>query len=211
MRLDTFIARQLRKPSGLIGRLFVGKSLNKSNGPLEDMGLELMDLKPGYHVLEIGFGNGRLISKMAPRLHEGTITGIDISDVMIEQARKRNQDFIQSGKVKLLKASVEDIPAEDEYFDRIFTANTIYFWPDPGSDIGEVFRTLKTGGCFYCGMRVREDMLRLGPILKNRDIFKNLYTLDEITAFFKSAGFSQVDYYVKQRKQFADVIVVGQK
>ena len=211
MGIDTFVARQLRKPSGLVGRFLVGKTLNQSNAPLEDMGLELMELQPDHRVLEIGFGNGRLISRMAEVLSDGTITGIDISPVMISQAQKRNIAHIRSGKVLLKKASVAEIPAENGAFDKIFTANTIYFWPDPESNIQEIYRTLKSGGQFYCGLRFREDMMGMRVVRQNRQIFRNLYSQEEIKAFFESSGFHQVQCFIQQRRHFSDVVVTGEK
>lgn len=211
MRMKKLIARQLRKPSGIAGRWFVGKSLNKSNGPLEDMGLELMQLQPEHHVLEVGFGNGRLISRMAEVVKEGSITGIDISRVMVSQAKKKNRDAVRSGKVKLHWASVADIPAAEATFDRVFTANTVYFWPDPTTNIQEVLRVMNSGAIFLCGLRLKGDMLQMDVVAENRDIFQNLYTLDEITSLLESAGFVKVTPHVVQRKYFSDVIVVGTK
>ena len=64
MGLLAFFAKQSKKPSGWIGRMLIGNLLHKSNARLEDMGLRLMDPTPESVILEIGFGNGRLISKM---------------------------------------------------------------------------------------------------------------------------------------------------
>lgn len=211
MNLENFIARQLRRPSGLVGRFLVGKSLNKSNGGLEDMGLELMNVEPGHSVLEIGFGNGRLISKMAELMNEGSVMGIDISGVMIRQASRKNKEHIRSGKVKLLLASVENIPANDDSFDRIFTANTIYFWPDPEANILEIKRVLKPGGKFYCALRLRDDMMRMPIVRNNREIFINLFSRQEIIHLLENSGFKNVKWYEEKRPQFSDVIVAGEK
>lgn len=211
MGIDAFIARQLRRPSGLVGRLMVGKSLNKSNGSLEDMGLEWMKIQSSDSILEIGFGNGRLISKMAEIIEEGTIMGIDISKVMISQARRKNRDHINLGRVKLIKASVVAIPSEDETFDKIFTANTIYFWPSPEANIREVWRTLKRGGRFYCALRLREDMVRIKVVQSNRHIFRNLFSRDEIVDLFEKSGFVDVQLIEERRPHYSEVIVSGRK
>ena len=211
MGFDTFVARQLRRPSGLVGRWWVGRSLNKTNGPLEDMGLELMKLQPHHDVLEVGFGNGRLISKMAGMVTEGSVTGIDISKTMVRQAARNNSGHIRSGRVKLVKASVEAIPAEEETFDRIFTANTIYFWPSPEDNIREVIRTLKKGGQFYCALRLRKEMIQMPVIHKNRQIFRNLFSRQEIRDFLEKAGFYNIQLHEKQRPRFTDVIASGEK
>lgn len=127
MGLKSFLAKQAQKPSGWIGRIFVGNLLNKANASLEDMGLKLMEIKPDSTILEIGFGNGRLISKMGELLDSGKITGIEISKEMIAQAKKRNQHLLSSGKLNLIESSVEIIPAENESFDKIFTLTPYIF------------------------------------------------------------------------------------
>jgi ubiquinone/menaquinone biosynthesis C-methylase UbiE len=148
MGLTSFLAKQARKPSGWFGRVVVSWILNKANASLEDMSLELMDIKEEDEILKIGFGNGRMISNMAAKISFGKVIGIEISEDMIKVARKKNMPYIEEGKVKILKASVEEIPFDNESFDKVFTANTIYFWPDAQVDILEVKSVLKKGGTF---------------------------------------------------------------
>lgn len=208
MGIKSFFAKQARKPSGLFGQLFTGKLLNKANASLEDMGLKLMDIEPNSTILEIGFGNGRLISKMGKILSSGKITGIDISKEMITQAEKKNNALIKSGKVELIEASVEKIPIEDEKFDIIFTANTIYFWPNPEKNINEVKRTLKPGGKFYCALRPKEEMVNNTMIGSNPGIFKNLFTQNEIKSFLERSGFRDVTIHT-EKDRYTNVIAVG--
>ncbi|NND07050.1 MAG: class I SAM-dependent methyltransferase [Saprospiraceae bacterium] len=140
------------------------------------MGLELMNIQPDAIILEIGFGNGRLISALAKKLDTGRIIGIDISQEMILEAEKKNAAFIPTGKVELHHSSVEKISMEDDYFDKIVTANTIYFWPDLSNNINEIYRTLKSGGQFYCALRPEEEMKDNGIVKTNRSIFKHLFS-----------------------------------
>lgn len=210
MGLKSFLAKQARKPSGLFGRIFAGKLLNKANASLEDMGLKLMDAEPDSAILEIGFGNGRLISKMGEILTDGKITGIDISKVMVNQAERKNIQLVNSGKLELIEASVEEIPAGNENFDKIFTANTIYFWPNPEENIKEVKRTLKPGGKFYCALRLKDEMMNNKMIGSNRGIFKNLFSKNDIKTFLKRSGFKDVTVHTGEDKQ-TNVIAVGTK
>jgi len=209
MGLLSFFAKQSKKPSGWVGRMLIGKLLNKSNATLEDMGLKLMDIKPESAILEIGFGNGRLIYKMGKVIKQGNITGIEISKEMIVQAENKNSELIKSGHLKLIEASVEKIPADNDCFDKIFTANTIYFWPNPDENIKEIIRTLKPGGTFYCALRLKEEMKANKAIRTNPDIFKYLFSEDEIIEFLKKAGLKDVTTYKEEQKIFTDFIATG--
>ncbi len=170
-----------------------------------------MDLKPDSTVLEIGFGNGRLISKMAPRLDTGKIVGIDISKEMLAEAEKKNRMLISTGRVELYEASVGNIPSEDEYFDKIFTANTIYFWPDPASAIQEIRRTLKIGGKAYCAFRPENELKNNSVIKSNLTIFKNLFSKESIQIFLEEAGFENVIVHEQIGKPYSNLIAVGTK
>lgn len=211
MGLATYLAKQFRQPSGWFGRKIAGRVFNKANASLEDMGLKLMDLKPDSTVLEIGFGNGRLISKMAPRLDTGKIVGIDISKEMLAEAEKKNRMLISTGRVELYEASVGNIPSEDEYFDKIFTANTIYFWPDPASAIQEIRRTLKIGGKAYCAFRPENELKNNSVIKSNLTIFKNLFSKESIQIFLEEAGFENVIVHEQIGKPYSNLIAVGTK
>lgn len=211
MGLTSFLVKQARKPSGWFGRVFAGKILNKANASLEDMGLKLMDVKPDSSILEIGFGNGRLISKMGIILKTGKITGIDISKEMIDQSGKTNKRLIRSGHLELIEASVANIPVADQSFDKVFTANTIYFWPNPDENIKEVLRTLSPGGIFYCALRTKDEMLDNKHISAHLNIFKHTFSEEEITAFLEKSGFKDVSIHAEEGKYFTDVIAVGTK
>jgi SAM-dependent methyltransferase len=209
MGLKSFLAKQASNPSGWFGKILAGRILNKDNASLEDMGLELMDIKPDSTILEIGFGNGRLISKMGTRLNTGKITGIEISKEMIMEAEKKNKILISSGKVELYESSVNIIPTEDEVFDKIFTANTIYFWPNPESNIQEIKRTLKTGGKFYCAFRPEDELNAKNVIRSNRTIFKHLFSKESIRTFLEQSGFKDVIIHEQKGKPLSNLIAVG--
>ena len=54
-----------------------------------DRGLQILDLKEGETVLEIGFGPGESVVEMARRVGEsGKVYGIDISEGMLEIAQR---------------------------------------------------------------------------------------------------------------------------
>ena len=81
------LSLQARKPSGIIGRYLMKKIFNNLNADLNSFINEILDLQKEDRVLEVGFGSGKLIGKMADVTTEGIVEGIDFSQVMLKQAR----------------------------------------------------------------------------------------------------------------------------
>jgi SAM-dependent methyltransferase len=144
MSVAEFVAGQLRQPSGLAGRAF-GPLLNRGNARMNRRAVERLELAPGQSVLDVGFGGG-IGLRNALSAGAGFAAGIEISEPMLSQGRRRFRAEIASGRVELERAGVEAIPYESERFDRVLSSNTIYFWPDAMSGLREIRRVLKTDG-----------------------------------------------------------------
>lgn len=210
--VKTYLANQARKPSGWFGRIVAPRVFDKTNGPMEQFGLKMMNPNPNDRILEIGFGQGRLISAMASRIDSGKIYGIDISDEMVKVAGKRNMKWIKNDKVEIRKASIEEIPYPDNYFDNVFTCNTIYFWPEPTENISQVRRVLKPNGEFHCVFRDKALMeSKSSAVTENRDIFQNLYRPQEVKKLYQQAGFREVVHHRENHNSEDLHLVFGTK
>src|SRR4051812_15780518 len=100
------MAGQLARPSGEIG-VAVGDYMNRLNSLLISAVYARLRPPPDGQVLEIGFGNGKLIGhlmRMAPNL---SYVGVDISETMVDEAGRNNQTLVEQGRVKLRLAAVE--------------------------------------------------------------------------------------------------------
>jgi ubiquinone/menaquinone biosynthesis C-methylase UbiE len=117
--------------------------------------VSLLDVQPHDRVLEIGFGPGVAIQHLAQRASKGLVCGIDSSAVMLRQARRRNATSVREGRVDLRLASIEQLPAFDEPFDKIFSVNAIAFWPRPLEQLEKLRRVLRPGGMIAIAMQPR--------------------------------------------------------
>ncbi len=72
------------------------------------------------------------------------ITGIDISDGMIEKAQERVSRY--DGNLELLQMDVHEMPYEDGSFDQVFTSCTFCSVPRPIEGLTALHRVLKPGG-----------------------------------------------------------------
>ncbi len=206
MSLSSYVAGQLRKPSGILGKMF-GLLMNRSNNDLNEFMMSTLDINSEDHILEIGFGNGGLIYKMAEISSNGKVAGIDFSHSMVEQAINRNQKKIDQQLVDIRNASVAEIPFDDSAFDKVCSANTIYFWPDPEGNISEVSRVLKKNGRLVLGFRSKEQLKNHS--FSNHD-FK-LYTNKEIVEFLNESGFKDIEVVTRPSKGMDSYCVLATK
>jgi ubiquinone/menaquinone biosynthesis C-methylase UbiE len=177
--------------------------------PSNDWAISLMNIQPNDRLLEIGFGPGMAIKKVAEIASNGFVAGIDFSETMLEQARKVNASAIKSGLVELKYGEVSSIPYGDELFDKVFGINIMYVLPDLQKAIKEMWRVLKPGGQIMFCMPEREFVdkrRRLAP----EDIFI-LHDLDEVLRMLTDAGFKRVRYEKATVGPGTWVCVLGEK
>ena len=90
MSLVTPVYRQFRRPTGLLGRLAGWIMANRpSNIERNRWTVDVLNVQPADHVLEIGFGPGLAIAQVARLAPQGRLVGIDHSALMIERASRR--------------------------------------------------------------------------------------------------------------------------
>lgn len=201
------LSLQARRPSGFIGRFLMSSIFKKGNQDINRFVEQTLELEPHHHVLEIGFGPGKLLNSMASVTTQGHIEGIDFSDTMFEEAKKNNQDSIKAGRIHLQKGDCQNMPFPDGIFDRVCAVNTLYFWKPPEPYLAEIHRVLKSGGRLVLGIRVKAQLDEL-PL--DRTIF-SAYTLEEVETLLLNAGFSDVYSLEKQDSPLASYCVVGIK
>jgi len=102
--------------------------------------------REGDAVLDIGSGSGTDILVAALNVGpRGRVTGLDITDAMIEKARA---NIARSGlhNVKVLKGDATEIPLEERAVDVVTSNGVLNLVPDKQKAFNEIFRVLKPGG-----------------------------------------------------------------
>lgn len=130
-------------PAGLRGRLAGMLMLRMNNGQQEL--LELLDLRPGAEVLEIGYGPGGLIRQLQ-QSPARRICGVDPSPQMREMAARRNRGGVRAGRIDLRVGTAAQTGFADAEFDRVVSVRNVAIWPDLGAGLREVHRVTKPGG-----------------------------------------------------------------
>ncbi len=101
---------------------------------------------PRGKLLEIGSGPGRLAVRLAREAPDMTLTGVDISDAMVERAARRAAGAGLSERVRFEVGDVAALPLPDGEFDGVVSTLSLHHWPGPASGLAEIHRVLKPGG-----------------------------------------------------------------
>ncbi|MCK2237149.1 MULTISPECIES: class I SAM-dependent methyltransferase [unclassified Crossiella] len=128
---------QFALPRGWRGRL-AGWVMARTNGT--EMAEVLGELGPvrGRAVLEVGFGPG-LLSKALTGA-DARVTGVDPSEVMLRQARRR------APGARLRLGSAQRTGGADGEFEVVVSMNNLPMWPDLDAALDELHRVTRPGG-----------------------------------------------------------------
>ncbi|KAK3676554.1 hypothetical protein LTR78_003830 [Recurvomyces mirabilis] len=114
--------------------------------------VQLADLKPGDHVLDLASGTGLVTFAASMAVGQtGSVTGVDISSGMLQQARSRleNHDL---ENVEFHQHSITDLDTlsvlRGKEFDAIMCASVLVLLQNPGQAIKAWAVYLKAGGKF---------------------------------------------------------------
>ncbi len=175
-----------RRPEGFGGKLMVSM-MNLGHAALAEWGLQHLAVPEGAAVLDCGCGGGANIKKLLEKAAQGSVKGIDYSEVSVEKSRSLNASAISAGRCEIMQANVAQLPFEDNSFDLVTAFETVYFWPELPACFREVGRVLKPGGTFFICNECGEDN-------KWTDIVSGLkiYTADELTQVLTKAGFTDI-------------------
>ncbi|HEV8081405.1 MAG TPA: bifunctional demethylmenaquinone methyltransferase/2-methoxy-6-polyprenyl-1,4-benzoquinol methylase UbiE [Chitinophagaceae bacterium] len=119
-------------------------------------------------ILDVATGTGDMAILACKLLRVEKITGIDISDGMLEIGKKKIKNLGLQNRVELLKGDSETIKFTDNSFDAVTVAFGVRNFQDLELGLNEIKRVLKPGGKLI----VLEFTKPKLPVIKN---FYNLY------------------------------------
>jgi ubiquinone/menaquinone biosynthesis C-methylase UbiE len=93
-------------------------------------------------VLDIGCGTGRLLRWMQNRWPSAVLTGVDLAEGMVAQARTLTPD------ATIYQAPAEHLPLESESVDLVTSTVSFHHWSDQARGVGEAARVLRPRGLF---------------------------------------------------------------
>ena len=136
---------QYSRPAGVLGWV-IGEKMIRQHKPETLWTIEKLQLQENERILEIGCGAGFALKQIASLKGEHTLTGLDLSDTLLQSAALRNKKAIRQKQLALVHGRVEEMPFPHEQFTAVFSIHSVYFWEDLFKSINEIHRVLSPGG-----------------------------------------------------------------
>lgn len=185
---QSFFSRQLARPSGLFGRLFTARWLDKANVGMNALTLDSLALGDSDRLLEVGFGSGYLLEQVLARGLCQQVAGLDVSQEMVAHVGRRLRRYVAAGKARVGQGDIESMPFSDGQFSALCSVNTLYFWRDPDRALAECRRVLHAGGRLALCFNSKHDMEQWPGHVHGF----SLYELDEVERLIAVAGFGDI-------------------
>ena len=153
---------------------------------MRDVSHDLMDWSPpNLQVVDVGSGTGFNTEGIVKRVPAQQVTCLDQSPHQMAHAKKTAK--LQG--CTFLLGDAENLPFEDNTFDRYVSAGSIEYWPNPDQGIQESIRVIKPGG----------QALMIGPLEPKHPLGRWLAntwmlfpTEAEYLKWYEDAGFENI-------------------
>ncbi|MCX6242101.1 MAG: methyltransferase domain-containing protein [Bacteroidetes bacterium] len=176
--------------------------------------------KEGEVCVDLGSGRGTDVLRMAESVGEtGFVYGIDISDGMLEKAR-RNAEKFGVANVRFVQSELEKLDLPDKTADLVISNCTLNHAGDKQAVWNEIHRILKKGGRFvisdiYATKPISEEY-RNDPVAV-AECWAGSVTRSEYMEQLEKAGFASVEIieesapYKKGNAEVASFTIAGKK
>ncbi|MEO1188046.1 MAG: class I SAM-dependent methyltransferase [Pseudomonadota bacterium] len=174
------------RPEGLLGRPFAWL-MERLNASTYEFVLNATQVQPNQAVLEIGYGTGAFLRRLAQKAEIGLMAGVDPSPLMHSIAsRKLRQTDIN---FDIRHGDDSDLDWPDEYFDHVVALHSFQFWEAPERTMRRLMKLLKNGGHIWLCLR---DHGSHPPEWLPNPISRSGDEISETLDLLKVSGFKEV-------------------
>jgi len=112
--------------------------------------VDVMDLQPDDHVLEIGCGAGAGAELICERLTSGKLFAIDRSESGVDRTKRRCARFVESGRLTVRQIDLATLRVPVKRLTKVFAFNVNLFWVRECADeVALLHERLMPGGAVY--------------------------------------------------------------
>lgn len=162
----------------------------------------VLKLQGHEHLLDVATGTGIAATAIAPHLPLGKVTGIDLSEGMLAQARARAQSLGLTN-IELHAMDMQDIGFDNARFDAANCSFGLFFLPDMTSLLQHIASKVKSGGQVVACSFTQDSFAPNGDLFLERIqrygiappplTWKNICTEEQFRTLYASAGLSDVE------------------
>ena len=165
----------------------------------------ILDLKLEDDLLDVGCGSGHFLKKYAS--HVKRITGLDLSEVMIKIATRKNRKRIQAGTAEFVQGDASELPWEDNKFSVITSIGSFVAFPKPVESLKEMYRVPRPSGRSVVSIEWNaEDGMDHSKKIKEWGI--KILSENDVRSMMKEAGFSDISFNYSKDFGIAKMMIV---
>lgn len=173
-----------------------GPKMEQHHLDITEKTIRLMDLRPGERILDLGCGSGwatRLLARMVGEGPEGfgQVVGVDVSDEMIRIARAGSKGF---ENVMFVWGSATQIPWEENFFEKVLSIESFYYWPDQERGLAELFRVMAPKGRLFILINLYRDNPYSLQWVDKLKVPVHVRSAAEYVQLLKAHAFEQVEF-----------------
>lgn len=149
----------------------------------------------GRSVLDIGCGAGGIDIALVQDHGAGYVTGLDVEDPVLDEARRLVAAQGLQDRIGLVKAAPGPLPFPPASFDVVFSKDSIVHIPDKHALMAEVARVLKPGGWFLASdwlIGTETISPRMADYIAAEGLDFGMATPDRYRAAFVANGFTAI-------------------
>jgi len=173
-----------------------GPKMEQHHLDITEKTIRRMNLRPGERVLDLGCGSGwatRLLARIVGDGPEGfgQVVGVDVSDEMIRVARAESKDF---ENVMYVWGSATQIPWEENFFDKVLSVESFYYYADQERALAELFRVMAPKGRLFILINLYKDNPYSLQWVDKLKVPVHVRSAAEYVELLKQHAFESVEY-----------------
>lgn len=157
----------------------VGRSIEKY------LSISIVD---GVRILDVACGTGELVFRMSQKFSRAEFVGVDFTEKMAEQARKK---LTPLKNCSVVAGNVHSLPFENESFNIIWCTEAFHHFADPHQALAEIRRVLTLNGKLLIVDFANQGILGLlaDIFVKKLEHAHRYYTRQDWQEILSSCGF----------------------
>ncbi len=122
--------------------------------------VDVMDVQPDDHILEIGCGPGAGAEVICSRLETGKLFAIDRSESGVDRTRRRNQAHIDAGRLTVRQIDLATLRVPVKRLTKVFAFNVNLFWVRECADeVALLHQRVLPGGAVYLFFDAKPELV----------------------------------------------------
>ena len=112
--------------------------------------VDVMDVQPSDHVLEIGCGPGAAAELICQKLETGKLFAIDRSESGVDRTKRRCAQYVESGRLTVRQIDLATLRVPVKRLNKVFAFNVNLFWVrECAEEIALLHERVVPGGAVY--------------------------------------------------------------